>query len=175
MPEGRTLSRGEIGELWAIDRRELIEAVYHCVDGALVLRPERFDMQGWPPGEAEKYTPVLEKCYDQGGWFYGLFATGVPVGAAVLGSRLFGRGHDRLQLLYLHVSTDYRHRGLGQKLFGLTAAEARRRGARWLYISATPSRRTIDFYMRLGCTLAAEPDPELFAFEPEDIHLEYEL
>jgi hypothetical protein len=44
-----------------------------------------------------------------------------------------------------------------------------------LYISATPSEHTIDFYLTLGCTLVDAPDPELFAREPEDIHLEYEL
>jgi hypothetical protein len=27
--------------------------------------------------------------------------------------------------------------------------------------------------MKLGCVLATEIDPELFALEPEDIHLEY--
>jgi hypothetical protein len=26
--------------------------------------------------------------------------------------------------------------------------------------------------MRLGCVVAEEPDPELFALEPDDIHLE---
>ena len=56
-------------------------------------------------------------------------------------------------------------------LWGLR--EARRRGAEWMYISATPSENTIGFYLRLGCRVALEPDPELFELEPEDIHLEY--
>ncbi len=30
----------------------------------------------------------------------------------------------------------------------------------------------VNFYLRLGCTVAAEPDPELFELEAEDIHLE---
>jgi hypothetical protein len=29
-----------------------------------MLRPEHFDAQGWPPGEAEKYTPILLDCFD---------------------------------------------------------------------------------------------------------------
>jgi len=49
--------------------------------------------------------------------------------------------------------------------------EARTRGARQMYVSATPSENTIHFYQRRGCLLAALPDPELFALEPEDIHL----
>jgi hypothetical protein len=44
-----------------------------------------------------------------------------------------------------------------------------------LYIAATPSENTVNFFMRLGCDLAVEINQELFAFEPEDIHLEFDL
>ena len=39
------------------------------------------------------------------------------------------------------------------------------------YVSATPSSATVDAYLRLGAELLERPDPELFAEEPEDIHL----
>jgi hypothetical protein len=64
---------------------------------------------------------------------------------------------------------------LGKRLFDLAADEARRRGARTMYISATPSENTVNFYMRRGSVIAGEPDPELFEFEPEDIHLVCDL
>ena len=175
MIEGRVLSRDEIREMWQIDRSESIEAVYYFVDGTLILTPEHHDVKGWPPGEAEKYTPILEACHDRGGWFYGLFDDQKPIGAAVLESRFIGQGKDRLQLRFLHVSSDYRDRGFGKELFSLAATEARKRGAKSLYISATPSEHTIDFYLRLGCTMVSEPDPELFELEPKDVHLEYDL
>jgi hypothetical protein len=60
-------------------------------------------------------------------------------------------------------------------LFALAAAEARRRGARQLYISATPSEHTVQFYQRQGCTLTLTPDPELYALEPDDIHFVFDL
>lgn len=175
MIEGRGLSRDEIREIWQIDRSELIEAIYYFVNGTLILKPEHHDAKGWPPGDAEKYTPILEACYDRGGWFYGLFDNQKPVGVAVLESRFVGKGKDQLQLIFLHVSSNYRDNGFGKRLFILAANEARKRGAHRLYISATPSEHTINFYLRLGCTVASEPDPELFALEPEDIHLEYDL
>ena len=175
MIEGRVLSRDEIGEVWQIDRSESIEAVYHFVNGTLMLEPEHHDAKGWPPGEAERYTPILEACHDRGGWLYGLFENQKPIGAAVLESRFIGEGGDQLQLRFLHVSSNHRGKGLGRRLFGLAATEARRRGAKSLYISATPSEHTIDFYLRLGCRLVSEPDLELFELEPEDIHLEYDL
>jgi hypothetical protein len=52
---------------------------------------------------------------------------------------------------------------------------ARQRGARRLYISSTPTESTVNFYLRLGCKVAREPDPALLALEPEDIHLTCEL
>ena len=57
----------------------------------------------------------------------------------------------------------------------MAARRARKLGAKKLYISATPSENTVNFYLHLGCVLAKEMDPELFELEPEDIHLEYAL
>jgi predicted N-acetyltransferase YhbS len=172
---GRSLSRDEIPKVWTIDRSEVIDAVYYLEDGALVLKPEHYDMRAWPAGEAAKYTPVLEACYDAGGWFHGLFEGGRLVGVAVLENRFIGRRRDTLQLKFLHVSSGCRGRGLGKRLFHLAEDEARRRGAALMYVSATPSERTIGFYLGLGCRVTQEPDPELFALEPGDIHLEYDL
>ena len=123
MIEERELARGEIKGVWAIDRSEIIEAVYHLVDDTLVLKPEHYDIRGWPPGEADKYTPILEACYDRGGWFYGVLDNDTLVGVAVLDSRFIGKNCDQLQLKFLHVSNRYRYQGLGQRLFGLAAVE----------------------------------------------------
>jgi predicted N-acetyltransferase YhbS len=172
MISGRILARDEIRDVWTIDRRGVIDALYYLEDGALQLRTEHHDVRGWPPGEAELYTPILASCHDRGGWFHGLFDDERMVGAAVLDSKFIGKQEDQLQLKFLHVSRAYRSQGWGQHLFGLGKAEALERGAKRLYISATPSEHTISFYQQLGCTLVAEPDPALYELEPEDIHLE---
>ncbi len=174
MKTGRKIRREEIERVWNIDRSEVTENVYHLENGALVLRPERHDLTGWPPGEAEKYTPILLESFDRGGWFYGAFDDAELVGAVVLDSKWITR-KDQLQLKFLHVSRAYRKRGLGTELFELAKATARERGARRMYISATPSENTVNFYIRLGCAVAREPNPELFALEPEDIHLECDV
>jgi predicted N-acetyltransferase YhbS len=171
----RSLQRDEIHLLWQIDRREIIENIYHLRDGKLVLEPEYFDMQGWPPGEAEHYTSILANCYDRGGIFWGVFEDEQIVGAAILENKFIGSKHDILQLKFLHVSRDQRKHGLGSRLFSLAVEKAKSLGAKKLYISATPSENTIKYYMKLGCVLASEIDPELFALEPEDIHLEYKI
>jgi predicted N-acetyltransferase YhbS len=170
----RTLQRHEIPLVWQIDRREIIENIYYRREGRLVLEPQYFDAPGWPPNEAEIYTPILLDCFDRGGSFWGAFDDdGRIIGVSVLESKFIGTNHDTLQLKFLHVSHGIRKQGLGSKLFHLAAEKAKTLGARKLYISATPSENTINYYMRLGCVLATEIDPELFALEPEDIHLEY--
>lgn len=168
----RELRRDEIEQVWKIDRREVIENVYYLEDDALVLKPEHYDMQGWPTGEAGLYTPLLYECFDRGGWFCGLFDGEELIGVAILDNRFIGKNEDQLQLRFLHISRDYRKKGLGKRLFEVAGAKARERGARQMYISATPSGNTVSFYLQLGAFVTNEPDPGLFALEPEDIHLE---
>jgi predicted N-acetyltransferase YhbS len=166
----RDLARNEIEDIWSIDRREVIENVYHLEHGSLVLRPEHYDMQGWPPGEAELYTPLLQESFDRGGWFCGAFDKARLVGVAILDNKFIGRDKDQLQLKFMHVSRGYRKLGLGRQLFDLARDKARQQGAKRMYISATPSENTVNFYLRRGAVVTNEPDPQLFALEPEDIH-----
>lgn len=175
MISGRQLGREEIEKVWSIDRSELVDNIYHFDNGELELKPHRYDIKGWPLGEAEKYTPLLLECFDRNGWLYGLFDGRLMIGVVILAANFIGRHEDRLQLKFLHVSRAYRQQGLGTRLFELAKDAARKRGATRLYISATPSENTINFYRRLGCVVTRELDPELFALEPEDIHLECEI
>jgi len=172
----RDLRRDEIERVREIDRRELIEGVYYHKDGSLVLVPERHDVLGWPPGALEEHISSLRACLDQGGVIFGAFSEDERLrGIAAVGDRFFGAAADRLQLVFLHVSAGARGHGVGSRLFAMAAHRARGRGARVLYVSATPSENTIGFYLGRGCRVADEVDAELFALEPEDIHLEYVL
>jgi GNAT superfamily N-acetyltransferase len=143
--------------------------------GELILKPDYFDIRGWPPGEVEIYTPLLYDCFDWGGVFYGAFDGQCLAAVAVLDTQFIGKRHDLLQLKFLFVGQAYRQHGLGTLLFEKARQIARAWGARGLYISATPSENTINFYRRLGCVVTPTPDPDLFALEPEDIHLECPL
>lgn len=52
---------------------------------------------------------------------------------------------------------------------------AREAGSRRMYVSSTPSSSAVGFYIAQGCKLAEEVDPELYALEPDDIHLILDL
>ncbi|RQT15357.1 N-acetyltransferase [Burkholderia contaminans] len=168
----RLLTRDDVPLVWTIDRREIIEHLYVLRDGALHLVPDFYDVAGWPDGEADHYTPILLDCHDRGGWCVGTFDGARLVAAVFVDSQPLGPHGDMLQLKFLHVSHDWRGCGLGEQLYRAAREQARAMGAARLYVSATPSQNTIDFYLRLGFTVSASPDPALYALEPEDIHLE---
>jgi predicted N-acetyltransferase YhbS len=171
----RALERREVRDVWSIDRSEVIDKVYYHDGHDLVLKPDPCDLRGWPPGEPEHYGPILLECFDRGGTVLGAFEGETLAGAMVLESRFMGQEKDRLQLKFLHVSRRHRQAGLGRTLFEKAVARARELGARRLYISATPSENTVRFYLRLGCRVTDDVDAALFALEPEDIHLEFDV
>ena len=104
--------------------------------------------------------------------FWGAFENDILVGGAILESKFIGTARDTFQLKFPHASRDVRKQGLGSRLFNIAVEKTKALGAKKLYISATPSENTVNYYLRLGCVLVSEVDPELFALEPEDIHLE---
>jgi GNAT superfamily N-acetyltransferase len=171
----RPITRDEIGSIWTIDRSEVHHNVFEVVDGRLALVPAYFEIPGWHPQTVQDDTPKLYDCFDRGGSFIGNFDGDALTGIAVLDTKRLWAAHDHLQLLYLYVSRSARGRGVGSRLFAEAAATARRLGARALYISAVPTENTVNFYLRRGAILAGEPDPELLAAEPDDIHLTYPL
>jgi predicted N-acetyltransferase YhbS len=171
----RLLTRDEVELIWTIDRSEVHHHIYELRGGQLVRTPKYFAIPGWRPGAAEKETPVLLDCFDRGGTFLGVFDAEALIGMGVVESARVGRAGDQMQLAYLYVSRAYRGRGVGMQLFEAAVSVAREAGANALYVSATSTENTVDFYLSRGCVLAPEPDPRLLAAEPDDIHLLYPL
>ena len=90
---------------------------------------------------------------------------------AVVDNVPLGVEGNQLQLKYLYVSRAYRQRGIATRLFQEVSVMARAHGARYLYISATPTENTVNFNRSRGAMVTLTPDPELYALEPDDIHL----
>lgn len=171
----RTLTRAEIAQLAEIDRTESIDGIYYVRHGTLVLEEEHWDVPDWSPAEKARRITALQADYDRGCLFYGAFDGPVLAGMAVLDPQPLPTGVDRLNLAGLWVSHAHRGKGVGRALVQIAVAEAQARGAQAVYVSATPSERTVGFYGSLGFGLATEIDPGLYELEPEDIHLEMEL
>jgi len=171
----RILKREEIEKVRDIDRSEIVEEVYYFRDGQLILKDAFYDIKGWDPSELGENIKHLYNIYDRNGTLFGAFDGARLIAVSALESEFIGRKKDQLQLYFHHVDSHYRHEGVGGTLLIQVMKKAKKLGAKKLYISATPSRNTIDFYMHMGCRLASELNPELYRLEPEDIHLELKI
>lgn len=168
----REINRKDIEKVRNLNRKEIIEQLYYYKEGLLVLKDEFYDIRDWNIDELEQNIKDLYDLHDRGGIFYGAFIDHKLIGIIALESNFIGSGKDQLQVPFLHIDANYRDKGLGTKLMNLVKKRAKRMGAKKLYISATPSKHTIDFYLGLGCKLTSEINPELYEIEPDDIHLE---
>ena len=112
----------------------------------------------------DSWRPMLRA----GGTAIGAFAGERLAGLAVL---RVGLRADTAQLAALFVDRANRRLGVAGALVDEVERLARVDGARFLYVSATPSRSAVGFYRSRGFEPVAEPDPDLFALEPEDVHM----
>ncbi len=161
--------------LGSIDRAERVDAIYLQQDGRLELRPHVEHVSGWDPAELAQYVARLRDVLGAGGTVLGAFDGPRLVGLGSLDRRPVGGDPRLLKLDMLYVDAAHRTLGIGTRLVARIADRARSHGAAALYISATPTRRTVDFYRRLGAQLLARPDPALLEKEPADIHLALRL
>ena len=163
----RPLPDADFARLTEIDLSEHITQIYRLVDGQLEPadhdwhRP-RGDEAFWREQIAEwrqTLKPDLWLGAYDGEWLAGLASLRYELAPGVA------------QLTTLHVSQPYRRRGVARKLVQTVADLARQHGAQALYVSAIPSQSAVNFYLSQGFRPTTEPNPAMFALEPEDIHM----
>ena len=142
-------------------------------DGKLLLK-EHPRVWDWD-ADKKRYMIGHLRVYARKNTAFGTFSGDRLAGFAALGDSFFGSRNQYLNLPMLQVSADFRHKGVGRRLFALIAGEAKGRGAEKLYISANNSEESQAFYRAVGCTDAMEVNKEQAELEPFDCQMEYTL
>jgi ribosomal protein S18 acetylase RimI-like enzyme len=171
----RRLEPSGVDLVASIDRSEHVEVQYRIDDGRLVEAPASVpDIPAWDPHGSGEHSVASHTAF---------IASVVADGAALLGAfdddgHVMGLatvhptyGPGLAWLATLHVSRAHRRRGAATALWDAGVRLAREAGARSLYVSATPTRSAVGFYLSRGCRLADPVHPTLFGHEPDDIHL----
>lgn len=173
----RHMKASELERIAEIDRSEHVNRVYSYRNGSLETRIVDIAVPPWSrsgghehsvPNKLDAWRPIL----DRGGTLVGAFDGEVFAGFAVHQPRL---DESTANLSALFVSANERRRGIGSLLVEEIVRLARADGARRLYVSATPSVATVEFYRSQGFDPTDEPNPALLAREPDDIHMTREL
>jgi len=171
----RAMRKSELHRIAELDRRELVESIYRFQSDKLELKKVNWNVHEWTDSQKSKFHQTLLDLHQRGGSIIGAFDDDNIAGIISLDHDFFGRNMEHLNLSGLWVSQPYRDQGVGRHLVSLVKQKAKTLGAKFLYVSATESKKTVEFYMSCGFQLAKEIDSKLFALEPEDIHMECEL
>jgi predicted N-acetyltransferase YhbS len=169
--EYKLLNEEEIKKIGEIDRTETIEYIYYFRESKLQLVKEFCEVPNWRYEEIQSHISSLTDLFNRGGFIFGAFDNSNLTGIISLERKFIGRNKDELNLAGLWVGNQYRKMGVGKTLVELVKEKAIEIGAKKLYVSATPSRNTVNFYMNRGFELVAEINKELYELEPEDIHM----
>jgi len=170
----RQLPAEDVSRVGALDRSEHVDIEYRVIDGALQPAPARMpDIPAWDPTGSGPFSVAahIEFCrsvVERGGVLLGAFDAERMAGLAIVQPSF---EPPLAWLAFLHVSRPYRRRGAAHMLWDAAARIAVEDGAASMYVSATPTESAVGFYLRQGCELARPVHPDLFAAEPEDIHL----
>ena len=168
------LQPDDVSLVATIDRSEHVNFQYCVIDDELrQIPPELTEVPAWAPTGSGPHSVTAEIAFCEsvvarGGILLGAFEGERTGGLAIM--------HPAFEpplawLAFLHVSRPYRRRGAAQALWNAATEIAVANGAESMYVSATPTESAVGFYLRQGCRLADPVHPDLFAVEPEDIHL----
>lgn len=164
----REMAITELGRIVEIDRSEYIAEQYRSRGGVLDLVNVDIHAPRWSERAVQQYLDSWKPLLERGG-----VLLGACDGDSVVGIAIYDRAfpEEPARLAFLHVSKAQRRKGIGRALIKEVVRLARTDGAPRLYVSATPTRATVDFYMREGFRPLAKPNRVLLALEPEDIHM----
>ena len=167
----RALTVSELTRIGEIDRSERITQQYRQRGRVLELIEVDIDAPRWgEPGETTLEHRIAEwtRLVDAGGVALGAFDRDRLIGFAVY---MRASAEVPPYLAVLHVTKPWRRRGVGRELTHEVVRIARAEGVQRLFVSATPTRGTVDFYASQGFLPLATPNARLLALEPDDIHM----
>ncbi|KPU44815.1 acetyltransferase (GNAT) family protein [Oxobacter pfennigii] len=156
------------------NRYQITNRVKYMESGHYDYKDDHF-IEHWDDNKKHQVIESLQRCIQTGGIAAGAFICCELIGFANIEKNFFGKNKEYLELPYIHVSYEYRSHGIGKRLFALCCDQAKKLGARKIYISSHPSEETQSFYKSVGCVLASEVNMEILNREPLDIQLEFVL
>ena len=147
-------------------RYQKVKNVYRLHEGKMILVYHPY-IEDWNLARRlQKADDILSGRYVT----YCAFEENCVVGEIMLIPQL---NKGRLIIDSVHVSTEYRRRGIGRSLLEAARQEALKRGAHALYASCCSSEETINFYSAMGFRLSSDPIPSCVEDEPYDLQMEY--
>ena len=169
----RRLLAGELIRVGEVDRSEHVTTGYVFRNGVLETQVVDWQVPRWSDDpstgfSAESRIDGWKPILDKGGILLGALDGPKLAGFALMLPEL---SEGVAQLAGLYVDREYRRLGVAVRLVTEVERLARGAGAGRLYVSAIPSGSAVGFYLKHGFSPTTEVNEELYALEPDDIHM----
>ena len=154
---------------------QYIGRAWREVEGKRKLVEINYQDSDWPNGY-EYHFNNLKKTILSGGSAIGAFdSNNKLLGFSTINRESFGEKCNYVLLEQLFITLEHRNKGIGKKLFMLSANVAREWNEDKIYICAGSAEETIAFYFAIGYKEAEEINKKLYENDPRDYQLEFSL
>jgi GNAT superfamily N-acetyltransferase len=169
----RRLPNEDIRRAGEVDRSEHITTGYVFKNGVLESQQVDWRVPRWSADPSVGFNVISriegwKRVLDRGGILLGALDGDRLAGFAVM---LPALSDGMSQLAALFVDRGYRRKGVATRLVREVENLALEAGATRLYVSAIPSGSAVGFYLRHGFEPTQDVNEDLFALEPDDIHM----
>lgn len=155
-------------------RHQKVEKSMRKIDGKWIAVDTVF-VDDWGAAEYEELVRCLKNTVNTGGVVYAAFEGERLLGFSSVESEFLGSQKQYLELSSIHISEEFRGKGIGKQLFNRAREWAKNHGAKKLYISAHSSVESQAFYKAVGCREAEEYSAPHVEKEPCDCQLEADV
>ena len=155
-------------DLDAFERTQKVKRVYVNDSGKLLIKDQIWTMDWSLEHKREVAADLKSDNYIA----YAVWENEKIIGFVSVVKKLVG---CRMVLDIIQVDRPFRGQGIGRQLFTLAVTEAKKAGAKELYISACCSEETVNFYKAVGAVPTNDPIPEIAEAEPYDIQMTFDL
>ena len=156
-------------------RKQIVKQRFSLENGKEQIEKVSF-IDDW---NAERKQKIIEHYFvnatDNFGYNAGIYSDSNLIAFLSLDCNAIGLEGEYIQLTMLHVSQEFRNKGLGKILFQHAIEKAELVGAKKLYLSAHSAYESQLFYRNQGCLEAKWIYPIAKELEPYDIQMEYEV
>lgn len=165
--EIRLLESSELDKIYQINRSEESEHRYCYIDGELNVLDEPLtitaDAKFW-----DNHFEEWKRALESGAEAFGAFDDETLSGIVILDPNL-APGTERILALY--VDLNHRLSGIAKSLYLKAQDAAKSRDSHTLYVCATPTDSSINFYLSQGFEPTSDPHQKLLEQHPNDIHM----
>jgi GNAT superfamily N-acetyltransferase len=171
----RQLSLDDCERINEMNPTQYVGNAWREVNGTRQLVEINYLDADWPNGYEEHYNSLRKTISGVGSAIGAFDSENKLLGFATVDRQLFGKKHNYVLLDQLFITLEHRNKGIGKKLFMLSADVVKAWGADRFYICAGSAEETIKFYFTIGCREVEEIDEDLYKNDPRDFQLEFVL